>query len=137
MFYKSFARITASEPFQSAQHPDNRGIKFTIALNDVAGTTFSHVVLLAAENPMVARIGYEMLSQLCRAVGVMQPADSAELHGIEFIARYSHSEGDGFRLKGAECFARDRERIAYWLEHLEGRSRPRKLAKRIRRGDWE
>lgn len=147
MRYKAFAVITASEPFRSTQYPGNRGIKFTIALNDHTGLTFPHVVLLEAENPMVSRIGYEMLSQMCLAVGIMQVGDSSELHNVEFIAHYTMEaslEGDKLypRLKRAEALARlpvipDRERIARWLDTVAGRPRARKLAKRIRRGDWE
>jgi len=46
-----------------------------------------HRLNIQNPNKTAEDIGQRQLSALCRAVGKMQVADSAELHGIPFIAR--------------------------------------------------
>ena len=45
-------------------------------------------------NPVAVRIAQEELSAICRAVGVLPPKDSAELHGLPMLVRVRVIEGD-------------------------------------------
>lgn len=53
--------------------------------------------LLNLKNPnaKAAEIAQRTLSAVCRAVGVLKPSDSAELHGILFRAKVSIDKGNG------------------------------------------
>jgi hypothetical protein len=48
---------------------------------------FSNYTMSSHDNEEAVRIGMQQLAQVCRAVGVMSPSDSAELHGIPFFVR--------------------------------------------------
>ena len=55
-----------------------------------------HRMNIQNPNQTAQDIGQRQLSALCRAVGKMQVADSAELHGIPFIARVTVRQDDNY-----------------------------------------
>jgi len=83
---KYLAAITGSE-----MKPTKNGVgsylqfTFTIIDDEYKGRTLWARMNLDNPNATAVKIAKSELSALCRAVGVMQPKDSCELHGIPLL----------------------------------------------------
>ena len=60
-----------------------------------AGKKFYSRLNLRNSNPTAQEIGYKQLSAICHAVGVLQVADSAQLHNIPLHAKLKLRKPDG------------------------------------------
>lgn len=62
---------------------------------------------IANANETATKIGQQMLSQLCHAIGVLQVADSSQLHNrpcrIKVVIRKDDQYGDSNEVKGYEA----------------------------------
>jgi len=76
------AQMTASEMKPTS---DGTGAylqaEFTILNGDYAGRKLFDRINLQNKNPVAVEIGYKTLSSICHSVGVIQVADSQQLHG--------------------------------------------------------
>lgn len=84
------AQMTASEMKPTS---DGTGAylqaEFTILSGDYVGRKLFDRINLQNKNPVAVEIGYKTLSSICHAVGVIQVADSQQLHGRPLQAKVS------------------------------------------------
>ncbi len=80
---------------------------FEIIDGPFRGRKVWHRFNLANRNSTAVEIARQQLSSLCRAVGVLQPRDSAELHNLPLVIRLSQKAGsDGMVRNEIKGFAR-------------------------------
>lgn len=90
-------KISNSDVRSAKANPANKYIwlEHTILEGQYAGRLLFNNLNYINTNVTAANIAAATLSQLCRAVGKMQIADTAELHGIPFQAQVSiDTKGD-------------------------------------------
>ena len=83
---KYLAEITASE--MKATKSGNGTyleLEFTVLDGDCRGRKVWDRLCLSHPNNLTQKIAQGKLSAICRAVGVMQPRDSAELHNLPLV----------------------------------------------------
>lgn len=80
---KYLAKITESE-MKITKKGNGRYLQLTFEISDgeYAGRLIWARLNLENPNPQVVAIGRAELSAICRAVGVMQPSDTTELHEL-------------------------------------------------------
>ncbi len=66
---------------------------FEIIDGSFKGRKIWHRFNLANKNPTAVEIARSQLSALCRAVGVLTPRDSAELHNLPLVIRLTQKAG--------------------------------------------
>ena len=80
------AAITASE-MKATQRGDGSYLELTFSIleGEYKGRTLWARLNLSNPNATAVRIAQSELSAVCRAVGVMQPRDSVELHNLPLV----------------------------------------------------
>ena len=83
---KYLAEITASELKQTKSGNGNYlELEFTVLDGDCRGRKVWDRLCLTHTNDLTQKIARGKLSAVCRAVGVMQPRDSVELHNLPLV----------------------------------------------------
>lgn len=77
-------------------------------------------------NPKAVEVGRKILSNLCRAVGVMAPRETEELHGIPFFTRLVVDQWDDGSLHN--------EAKAYWSTQSQAPPQPKPKAPKAQAG---
>jgi len=85
---KYLAAITASE-MKATKKGDGSylQLEFTVLEGDCKGRKVWDRLCINHPNDLTQRIARGNLSAICRAVGVMQPGDSVELHNLPLLVR--------------------------------------------------
>jgi hypothetical protein len=81
--------VAASE-MRTNQDNGNQSLSLTLDVmqpEQMQGRKVFSNYTMSSHNEEAVRIGMQQLAQVCRAVGVMSPSDSTELHDIPFFVR--------------------------------------------------
>lgn len=90
------AMVTESEEVDNSSGKGSH-LKLTLQVTDgqFKGRLLWHRLNLKHENPKTVQIARGELSSICRAVGVLKPRDSSELHNLPMVVRVDVREYEG------------------------------------------
>lgn len=94
---------------ESAMKPTKNGdgklleLKMQVASGQYKGRYLFDRLNLVNKNQQAVEIAKASLSSICRAVGVLTPNDSSELHGKKFIVKVKIRDGQYNDVKGYEA----------------------------------
>lgn len=77
--------VESGEKTSKASGDKYINLKITVLDGPCKGRTLYHMLCLWSKNETAKRIAEAHLSQICRAIGVMTPKDTAELHNMPII----------------------------------------------------
>jgi len=90
---KYVAVITASD-LKSNRAGNGRYLElvFTITEGEYAGRQLRQRLNLSHPNPVAVKLAHAELAAICRAVGILTPRDSVELHNHPLVIRVGHRQ---------------------------------------------